>query len=51
MAISIDDLHVQTQAPPESPSDSKTRSAPGMQVNVKAEIEKMRERELRLRAD
>jgi hypothetical protein len=51
MAVGIDDLQVQTQptqAPPSAPA-KPAASAP--RQDVQAELEKIRERELRLKVD
>jgi hypothetical protein len=51
MAVSIDELQVQTEpaAPPSEPAGKSAAQSP--QLDFKAEIEKHRERELRLQAD
>jgi hypothetical protein len=51
MAVTIGDLQVETQEPP-TPSGSHTASAPQQpEHDLKAELETLRERDLRLRAD
>ena len=54
MAVTIDDLQVETQPPARpagaSPSQSGSPS-PQAKPDFKAEMERLRERELRLRAD
>jgi hypothetical protein len=52
MAVTIDDLEVQTQ-PSAAPSNAPAAGAAQQQPkqDIKAELEKLRERELRLRAD
>ena len=52
MAVTIDDLDVQTQpsgAPSTAPAGSGAQQQP--KQDIRAELEKLRERELRLRAD
>ncbi len=52
MAVSIDDLQVQTQTPAAAPAGGgKSGPAGQPKPNFKAEIDKQRERDLRLRAD
>jgi hypothetical protein len=51
MSVTIDDLDVQTQ-PSAAPSNAPAASAaPRPKQDIKAELEKLRERELRLKAD
>lgn len=53
MAVNIDDLQLETQesAPTQSTGDRKGGAPPQAPLNIKAELEKQRERDLRLRAD
>ena len=51
MAVDIDHLQVQTQTPQPESSTSPANNTPSRPMNIKAEIEKLREREFRLRAD
>ncbi len=51
MSVTIDDLEVETQpsaAPPNAPAAGAAQQP---KLDVKAELDKLRERELRLRAD
>ncbi|MGO4881151.1 MAG: hypothetical protein ACLP59_10055 [Bryobacteraceae bacterium] len=53
MAVNIDELQVETQ--PAAPSGQAQGSSPGAgntpKPDIKAEMDRLRERELRLRAD
>lgn len=51
MATSIDELQVETQPPLPGPPASSAAAAPPPKPDVKAELEKIRERHLRLQAD
>jgi hypothetical protein len=52
MAVSIDELQLQTtDKPPAAPSGDAKGAAKRPSLDVKAEMENLRERELRLRAD
>jgi hypothetical protein len=52
MSLSIDELQVETQPPlPAPPAAPVSAAAPPPKPDVKAELEKVRERYLRLQAD
>ncbi len=53
MAVSIDELHVETQQPASAaaPAASSGAGAPKPQSDLKCDMEKLRERDLRLQAD
>jgi hypothetical protein len=52
MAVNIDELHVQTQAPPAAaPAASSGGGAEKPKLDLKSEMETLRERERRLQAD
>jgi hypothetical protein len=52
MAVSIDELQVETQQPaPAAPAASSGGGAPQPQSDLKSDMEKLRERDLRLQAD
>jgi hypothetical protein len=51
MAVSIDDLQVETQTPAASAGAPTQSAAPQSKPDFKGEMEKLRERHLRLRAD
>jgi len=50
MAINIDEMQVETQAPPAS-TGAPAGAKPPPAKDLKAELERIRERALRLRAD
>ncbi|HEX3876784.1 MAG TPA: hypothetical protein VHW24_07360 [Bryobacteraceae bacterium] len=53
MAVIIDDLEVETAEPAAAPAAGASNQRPSQppKVDFKAEMERLRERELRLRAD
>ena len=51
MAVDIQDLQVETQAPPAPSAAGAASAAPPAEPDLKREMEKVRERELRLQAD
>lgn len=51
MAVNIDDLQVETQPPPAPSQGSPAPAAHPPELDFKREMEKFRERELRLQAD
>ena len=51
MAVTIDELQVETQAPAAPASAPATGAAQQPKTDLRAELERLRERELRLRAD
>ena len=51
MAINIDELHVETQPAPAKPAAPTAAAPPPPKTDVKAELDKIRERYLRLQAD
>ena len=51
MAVEIQDLQVETQPPPAQSQGSPAPAAQPKELDFKREMEKFRERELRLHAD
>jgi hypothetical protein len=51
MSVTIDDLQVQTQPAGAPSSEPAAGSGQQQKPDIKAELEKLRERQLRLRAD
>ena len=51
MAINIDEMQVETQAPPASAGAPAAGAKPPPAKDLKAELERLREHALRLRAD
>ena len=51
MAVTVDELHVETQAPAAPPSAPSGGAPKQPQLDIKAEMERLHERELRLQAD
>ena len=51
MAINIDEMQVETQAPPAYVGAPAAGAKPPPAKDLKAELERLRERALRLRAD
>lgn len=51
MAINIDELQVETQAPASPPDTSSAKAEKQPEPDIHAELEQLRERELRLKAD
>lgn len=51
MSVTVDELQVETQAPAAPPSAPAAGAPKQPQLDIKAEMERLHERELRLQAD
>ena len=51
MSVNIDELQVETQPPASAPPAASAGPATEGKLDIRVELERMRERELRLRAD
>ena len=51
MAVTIDEMHVQVEAPTPVPKPSEAEAGPKKEIDLKAALEMVHERKLRLRAD
>ena len=51
MAVNIDELQVETEKPAAPEGNAPAGGAPQAKPDIRAEMERIRERELRLRAD
>jgi hypothetical protein len=51
MAVTIDEMHVEVQQPPASANPSASTEKPQKNLDLRAALEMIQERKLRLRAD